>query len=67
MCDHGVGRHVTSINGTLRCVLCGHRVKLSRRKPKIRLRDWPRELLDRHLARERWWNTPVLDNGTFIY
>jgi hypothetical protein len=62
MCESH-GRHVTVINGTTRCVLCGHRVS----SRKLRLRDLPGELIDRHRARERWWNEPELLFGQFWY
>lgn len=63
MCDtHGT--HVTVVNGAVRCVLCGHRVGF---RKKLRLRDMPRELLDRHEARKRWWNWPRQEGGVFYY
>lgn len=64
MCDE-IGRHVAFIDGEMRCVLCGARVGWD--LPKLRLRDMPREIIKRHKARKRWWNTPVIDNGWFIY
>lgn len=65
MCDD-CGRHVTIVKDVMRCVLCGHRIG-SPRRIKLHLRDWPGEIIDRHLARRRWWNEPVYKDGWFYY
>ena len=64
MCDSH-GRHLTTVNGRVRCVLCGHLV--SAYKPYIRVRDYPRELLDRHRARKALWKPPILVCGALFY
>lgn len=63
MCDtHGM--HVTVVDGLPRCVLCGKQIFP---KAKTRVRDIPREMINRHRARRAWWNQPVFDGGLFRY
>lgn len=63
MCDSH-GRHLTTVNGHVRCVLCGHLVAS---KVSIRIRDYPRELLDRHRARKALWKQPERICGALFY
>jgi hypothetical protein len=63
MCDTH-GRHLTTVNGVVRCVLCGH---ILASKVNIRFRDWPGELLDRHRARQALWRQPHRVAGGLFY
>jgi hypothetical protein len=62
MCDkHRM--HVTVIKRVARCTLCGHRLF----PVKIKIWDWPGELLDRYRARQALWNQPALLCGVLFY
>lgn len=63
MCESH-GRHVTVVDGLPRCVLCGKQIFP---RTKTRIRDIPREIINRCRARHAWWNTPVCMGGVFRY